>query len=186
MSSEPKYTRLYIALYDTEGGNGKYHWALIIHDPWLRLSKRISLYQIRRTRNDLWALSASNNARLLARNTLLCLVELPRLTISPSLARRFFAAQSPSQGTTPLLPGEAGWSGAQWVIRCLDQAVQLRYFYSSLPDYQSAQTFYRYISLSKGQRFEGAKYGRFIFDPTRSHEILGTVIDGVHVLDARF
>ncbi|KAK0431942.1 hypothetical protein EV421DRAFT_126514 [Armillaria borealis] len=124
MSSEPKYTRLYIALYDTEGGNGKYHWALIIHDPWLRLSKRISLYQIKRTGNHSWALSASNNARLLARNTLLCLVELPYLTISPSLARRFFAAQSPLQGTTPLLPGQADWSGAQWVIRCLDQAVQ--------------------------------------------------------------
>ncbi|KAK0457294.1 uncharacterized protein EV420DRAFT_517904 [Desarmillaria tabescens] len=184
MSSEPKYTRPYIVLYDTEGGNGTYHWALIVHNPWLRLSSNISAYEIRREGNYSWDLNVNNRVRLLESSTLLCLVELPY--ISPSVARRFFARQSPSQGVTPLLLGQTDWNGAQWVIRCLDQAVQHQYLYSSLPACQSAHILYRCILYSKGKRFEDATYGRLFFDRMRSYEILSTVIDGSMFLMSDF
>ncbi|KAG7446736.1 uncharacterized protein BT62DRAFT_931304 [Guyanagaster necrorhizus] len=169
------HSNIYIALYNTEDGEGKYHWALIIRDPEHKLSEPLCVYQI--VKKKKWETNHDGGARLSA--PLLCLIEMPSLETNPKEVDAFIRQQPAGQGSSALLRGQKGWSSAHWVIRTLEGMAELRWFEESVGDHAD---FYDYIANVKGKNYEqGVAAGPEFAHVYGAH--MGITVDGIRVLD---
>ncbi|KAK0477188.1 hypothetical protein EDD18DRAFT_98767 [Armillaria luteobubalina] len=171
------HLNIYIALYNTEGGDGKYHWALVTRDPQHKLSEPVCEYQV--VKKKKWETQHSSGARLAA--PLLCLIEMPSLEATAKEVDAFIRQQPAEQGSSALLRGQKAWSSAHWVIRTLDGMAERerRWFEESVGDQTD---FYDYIACVKGRNCEqGVAAG-----PEFAHAYgayVGVEVDGIRVLD---
>ncbi|KAK0444541.1 uncharacterized protein EV420DRAFT_1768280 [Desarmillaria tabescens] len=162
---------IYIALYNTDGGEGKYRWALVTRDPQRKLSEPVSLYQV--VKKKKWETNHDCGARLSA--PLLCLIEMPSLEANPKEVDTFIRQQPAAQGSSVLLRGQKGWSSAHWVIRTLEGMAELRWFEESVGDHTD---FYDYIANVKGKNFEqGVAAGPEFAHAYGAH--MGIEVDGI-------
>ncbi|KAK0219817.1 hypothetical protein IW262DRAFT_1460934 [Armillaria fumosa] len=169
------HLNIYIALYNTEGGEGKYHWALVIRDPQRKLSEPVCEYQV--VKKKKWETQHSSGARLAV--PLLCLIEMPSLEANAKEVDAFIRQQPAGQGSSALLRGQKGWSSAHWVIRTLDGMAERRWFEESVGDQTD---FYDYIANVKGKNCEqGVAAGPEFAHAYGAH--MGIEVDGIRVLD---
>ncbi|KAK0489497.1 hypothetical protein EDD18DRAFT_1334970 [Armillaria luteobubalina] len=171
------HLNIYIALYNTEGGDGKYHWALVTRDPQHKLSEPVCEYQV--VKKKKWETQHSSGARLGA--PLLCLIEMPSLEATAKEVDAFIRQQPAGQGSSTLLRGQKGWSSAHWVIRTLDGMAEppRRWFEESVGDQTD---FYDYIACVKGRNCEqGVAAGPEFAHAYGAH--VGVEVDGIRVLD---
>ncbi|KAK0473775.1 hypothetical protein IW261DRAFT_1596272, partial [Armillaria novae-zelandiae] len=173
-SPRPKsemHLKIYIALYNTEGGEGKYHWALVTREPQHKLSEPVCEYQV--VKKKKWESQHASGARL--GPALLCLIEMPSLEASAKEVDAFIWQQPAGQGPSGLLRGQKAWSSAHWVIRTLDGMAERRWFEEPVGDQTD---FYDYIASVKGRNCEqGVAAGPEFAHAYVAH--MGVEVDGI-------
>lgn len=176
------FTYIYIALYYSDFGRGKYHWAIALpRPPEYNVHTALDFYQIGfdDSTNSWYTDHKREGSRALNTRKFMCMIQLPTLSISYNDASLFFQQQEPSRGLTPLLYGRDDWSCAQWVIRTLQRVMHNGWF-SATPSghLNDRDAYYHYVS-----RTEGLTYEVSVLAGSTSSQYVGQLVNGVRILD---
>ncbi|KZW00405.1 hypothetical protein EXIGLDRAFT_696076 [Exidia glandulosa HHB12029] len=126
MPGSEQHSYLYIALYSREQP-GTYDWALANPaSPDIEPSSTIVYRVVASTYPGGWTQRTTKLGSPEVDPLPLCLVQLPTIAAPRAELQGFLSEQPAGQGSTPLLSTHikhGAWTGAQWIVRVLDQLV---------------------------------------------------------------